>query len=121
MMIANLEWGNLDILTPGVMYIGPVSGLFQVPYWQEKEGSTWRSMAATSSLTLTKQCVQTTQCKMAEIHGVGHHGWKCPEYGEGFVLEGKCPPCEQSLFKKMESVSFLTSPASCFFPHSKFE
>lgn len=48
MMIANLEWGNLDILTPGVMYIGLVSRLFQVPYRQENEESTWRSMAAYS-------------------------------------------------------------------------
>lgn len=46
MMIANLEWRHLDILTSGVMYIGPVSGLFQVPCRQEKAGSTWRSMVA---------------------------------------------------------------------------
>lgn len=47
-MLANPEWGNLDILTPGGMYTGPMSGLFQVPYRQENEGSTWKSMAAYS-------------------------------------------------------------------------
>lgn len=59
-------------------------------------GEPWQP--PTPSPAWTKQCIQTTRRKMVEKDEVGHDRWKRPKYVERFILKGKCPPGEQSLW-----------------------